>query len=324
MPNPDLAALAKDYWLATLRCDFPQVVSHLYPGDVDKFKTNMLWCAAAMERFGENAGLFDLFGPGTELDDLRVLSPEKFLTKYLEGMFGKVPSKTWEKTAATFKAGPPQQTGEDQAMLTYSYKMSLGDGLERFGREIHFNRINGSWYVMMDPGVRRMADSVRGKVEDFTQREAKDRKVSFGEDTELEPFALWGYKDEKGWTVLEPRFAAAGKFSSGLAPVKFFKKWGYITSDGQTAIAPRFDKAEVFSEKLAAVAFRNDSLDLVWGYIGLDGKIVIKPRFESAEEFSDGQAEVTVKEGGKVQRRLVDRIGKFIQDNREFPPDDED
>ena len=62
----------------------------------------------------------------------------------------------------------------------------------------------------------------------------------------------------------------------------------------------------------------------MWGYIGLDGKIVIKPRFESAEEFSDGQAEVTVKEGGQVQRRLVDRIGKFIQDNREFPPDDED
>ena len=324
MPNPDLAALAKDYWLATLRCDFAQVVSLLYPGDVDKFKTNMLWCAAAMERFGESTGLFDLFGPGTELDDLRVLSPEKFLTRYFEGMFGKVPSKTWEETAATFKAGRLQQAGEDQAMLTFSYKMSFGDGLERFGREIHFNRINGSWYVMMDPGLRRMADSVRGKVEDFTQREAKDRKVSFDEDTELVPFALWGYKDEKGRTVLEPRFAAAGKFSSGLAPVRFFKKWGYITSDGQTAIAPRFDKAKVFSEKLAAVAFRNDSCDLVWGYIGLDGKVVIKPRFESAEEFSDGQAEVTVKEGGKVQTRLVDRTGKFIQDNLEFPPDDED
>jgi hypothetical protein len=63
MPNPDLAALAKDYWVATLRCDFRQVVSLLYPGDVDKFKTNMVWCADAMERFGESAGLFDLFGP---------------------------------------------------------------------------------------------------------------------------------------------------------------------------------------------------------------------------------------------------------------------
>jgi len=316
--NPDLVRLARNYWGATMSRNFTQAVALLYPGDVDKFRSNLLWCAAAMARFGETAGLLALFGPGMELEDLRVMSPEKFLTRYLEGMMGRVPPASWQDMATSFRPGQLTQTSDDQATLAYSYEMPTTEGTETWERQMHFSRVNGTWYVMLDPGLRRMSDAIRGRVSDFEHREAKDRPVNVAQSDglELEPFALWGFKDGKGDIVLEPRFAAAGDFHSGLAPVKFFKKWGYIGIDGTTVIAPRFDRAAAFSEDLAAVAIYNDALDLAWGYIDRTGHTVIAPRYSSAEAFQDGRAEVTIEQDGQSVVRFIDRTGAVLNDDR--------
>ncbi|HWA27852.1 MAG TPA: WG repeat-containing protein [Lacunisphaera sp.] len=312
--NPDLVRLARTYWGATMSRNFAQAVALLYPGDVDKFRSSLLWCASAMARFGETAGLLALFGPGMEIEDLRVMSPEKFLTRYLEGMMGRVPPASWQEMATSFRPGRLTQLDADRAILAYCYDMPTPEGAETWEREMHFSRVNGTWYVMLDAGLRRMADAIRGRVSDFEHREAKDRKVDPDEadGLDLEPFAIWGFKNGKGEIVLEPRFAAAGDFHAGLAPVKFFKKWGYIGIDGTTVIAPRFDRAAAFSEDLAAVAIYNDALDLAWGYIDREGRTAIAPRFSSAEAFRNGRAEVTIEQDGQSVVCHIDRTGKVV------------
>jgi hypothetical protein len=75
----DLERFVKDYFSAGVRRDFETMLSALYPGDVDKLKTNLIWCSQAMARFGESTGFLEMFGPDTDVEDLRVLSPQAFL-----------------------------------------------------------------------------------------------------------------------------------------------------------------------------------------------------------------------------------------------------
>jgi hypothetical protein len=320
--DSELAAIAKDYFAATVRRDQAKVVSLLYPGDLDKFKAGLLWCATAMERFGETAGLLECFGPGVELEDLRVLSPEAFLTRYLEGLLGQVPPAQWQDVALSFRAGVIRHERPDQAVLPYAYQTVLSEEMAEMEGEISFQKVNGRWYVMLHPGMTRFTGRIRSQVEEFDQRAYKDRKPAPANllEPDIEPFAIWGYRDaSSGETVMEPRFAAAGEFYGGLAPVKFFRKWGYITADGQTSIAPRFDQAEPFYEGLAAVAVRDESLDLRWGYIGITGEMIIPPQFASAGRFDGGVAEVTLEQDGNIVTRLLDKDGGLT----DAPPEEE-
>ena len=55
--------------------------------------------------------------------------------------------------------------------------------------------------------------------------------------------------------MLEAKYAQAGSFSGGYAPVKDVTTglWGYINASGTTKIDFQFDTAEAFSEDVAVV-----------------------------------------------------------------------
>jgi hypothetical protein len=46
----------------------------------------------------------------------------------------------------------------------------------------------------------------------------------------------WGYKDQKGLEVIEPKFDYQSSFSQGLAAVKINDKWGFINQTGGEAV----------------------------------------------------------------------------------------
>jgi len=122
----------------------------------------------------------------------------------------------------------------------------------------------------------------------------------------------YGYADEKGETIIFPRFDGAGDFSEGLAPVQIEGEWGYIDHSGKVIIAPRFDSASSFSEGLAIVGFEKRKAlqgngqeretltfserlsNVKYGFINKAGQIVIEPQFDSADDFSDGLAPVRI------------------------------
>ena len=80
----------------------------------------------------------------------------------------------------------------------------------------------------------------------------------------------WGYIDRSGVVVIEPRYAAALSYSSGLAPVRVAQgrdaKWGYIDRTGEVVMEPKYEAAEGLRTGVAEVK----SGDLA-GYICPEG-----------------------------------------------------
>lgn len=129
----------------------------------------------------------------------------------------------------------------------------------------------------------------------------------------------YGYRDQSGEWVVEPRFDYADRFAAnGLARVQSGKKWGYIKPDGAYAIEPRFDYAESFAENgTACVAVdcltdgRGSRIGGKWGFITEDGAYLIEPCFDWAGGFEeDGFARVIL--DGKYG--YVSRAGDFTAD----------
>lgn len=92
--------------------------------------------------------------------------------------------------------------------------------------------------------------------------------------------------DDKGNTVIEPRFSLGLEFLEGRAPVLAGKKWRYIDSTGEQAFPGEFGVAERFSEgrALAIVAPRR------YGYIDVTGRVVVEGKYRWAAHFSEGRA----------------------------------
>jgi hypothetical protein len=130
--------------------------------------------------------------------------------------------------------------------------------------------------------------------------------------------------------VIEPKYAAAGCFSEGLACVVIGSKYGYIDKWGKTVIAMKFDwprqsqqlssdnpdwdfsklvELLLFSEGLA-VARNGDRC----GYTDHTGKIVIEPAFLAAQPFDQGFGFVTTATG----YGLIDRTGKLMDPGKHY------
>jgi WG containing repeat len=137
----------------------------------------------------------------------------------------------------------------------------------------------------------------------------------------------WGYIDETGRMVIPGRYADAGPFSGGLAPVRLqpatisktvrrMGKWTFIDRRG-TSIGAYFDAAGVFSQGLAPV-----SPEYLWGYANAKGQLVIPAVYAAARPFFENFAATRLggaAEGGNDHdgdyRGLwgfVDRTGKVV------------
>lgn len=104
-------------------------------------------------------------------------------------------------------------------------------------------------------------------------------------------------------------------FSEGLAMVKIDGKYGYIDNLGNTVIEPKYDKAESFSDGLALVcmAESSDSYSTNYncGYIDTQGNIVIDLKYENGKSFIDGIA--VVKSG--IYGIVIDKNGNELYSN---------
>ena len=65
----------------------------------------------------------------------------------------------------------------------------------------------------------------------------------------------YGYVDEDGNWVIEPKFDHAWDFDNGIAKVKLDDKYGYIKTDSTYLVEPKFDELGYFKEGLARVRF---------------------------------------------------------------------
>ena len=118
---------------------------------------------------------------------------------------------------------------------------------------------------------------------------------------------VWGYIDNSGKTVIEPKFLNAGRFTEGLAPVRLNGTYGYIDSTGKFSIAPMFDLALPFEEGIAKVF-----LDGKPFFIGKNGNILFDHRFKGISSFGKSNYAVVSTETKKCG--LINRNGSLILD----------
>ena len=55
----------------------------------------------------------------------------------------------------------------------------------------------------------------------------------------------YGFVDDAGNWVIEPRFTSAKRFESGLAPVSENYWWGILKQDGTWLVKPQYDDASI-------------------------------------------------------------------------------
>lgn len=113
----------------------------------------------------------------------------------------------------------------------------------------------------------------------------------------------YGYINQQGQMVIQPRFEFVTNFSEGLAAVIENRYWDFIDISGRVLIATRSSKVRPFSEGLAAVLVGDR-----YGYIDKKGNFVIEPQFEAAFDFSEGLARVKL----NGQWAFIDTGGRTV------------
>ena len=115
----------------------------------------------------------------------------------------------------------------------------------------------------------------------------------------------YGYKDQSGQVIINPKFDFAHSFSEGLALVGILDnqelKYGFINAQGEWKVNMKYNEGKDFSQGLAAVRSGD-----TWGYIDYYGNTVFSFHFEVAESFSRGGAWVA--KGGE---KYLTRSGKM-------------
>ena len=140
----------------------------------------------------------------------------------------------------------------------------------------------------------------------------QEKSTGFGDG--LGPVQIdgkWGFIDEQGRLVIEPRFDQADSFSDGLAGVAVGNLWGYIDKHGRYIVQPKYSYVPPFREGLAALPAGDK-----FGYIDVSGKFVIPAQFDMACCFSEKVARVTL--NGKPA--YIDHTGKIVLRPAVFNP----
>lgn len=85
----------------------------------------------------------------------------------------------------------------------------------------------------------------------------------------------WGFYDDQGNLIQEPKFDDLQHFYEGLSLFKLNNKYGFIDKHGEIVIPAKFEKGNRFFNGLAEVQLNGKS-----GFINKKGEFVIEPRFE--------------------------------------------
>ncbi len=91
-------------------------------------------------------------------------------------------------------------------------------------------------------------------------------------------------------------FHTTALFSQQLYPFPQGGKWGYIDQNGRVVVQPKYRSGGYFVDGVAKVSIIDDSGEHVYGFIGLDGKELVPPRFTSVSDFSDGVARIRIRD----------------------------
>ena len=119
----------------------------------------------------------------------------------------------------------------------------------------------------------------------------------------------YGVIDKEGNYIAEPMFTEAHSYANALSAIKVGEYWGYINDSGVIVIDPRYDAAGDFSSSGLARVSANGK----FGYINTKGVMVISNEFEKAQDFSEDLAVVGIKDLTGVYRyEIIESSGLTV------------
>lgn len=156
----------------------------------------------------------------------------------------------------------------------------------------------------------------------------------------------WGYIDQKGQFIIEPKYQAASDFTSnGLAVVSENGDYILIDKSGHPLMSSQYLHTYDFSQELIVVADESGKSSLIdekgqilfqtdggidklscglaafskrvnqgnylWGYIDAQGKVVIEAKYQWAHAYSKDKAIVQVDKG---HYEVIDKAGKLLNE----------
>nr|NQU90583.1 WG repeat-containing protein [Bacteroidota bacterium] len=136
-----------------------------------------------------------------------------------------------------------------------------------------------------------------------------------------------GYIDKNGNTVLDFIYKKVGKFSEGLAPVKFYsdneqnlspKKVYYINKKGEIVLTTKYESGSSFSEGIAfvreSVIKDGKFLYSIIGAIDKYGNELFEPKYQFASAYQDGYARINSNGGLRGKYGFIDKKGNIVID----------
>jgi hypothetical protein len=130
----------------------------------------------------------------------------------------------------------------------------------------------------------------------------------------------WGYRDNSGNVLIQPRYELAQEFSpEGIAAVVDEKGWAYIDKAGRPVVRPlAVDNGPDYFREGVARFTRDGKV----GFFDRSGKVVIQPVYAFAMPFFEGRAAVCegcaeIQEGEHRSVRggtwgFIDRGGRLV------------
>lgn len=117
----------------------------------------------------------------------------------------------------------------------------------------------------------------------------------------------YGYVDESGNWVVEPKFWKVDEFERGVARVQVDGMWGFLNEDGSWLFEPVLHEADSFSNEVARVR-----KGFFYGFINRKGEWVIEPKLLEAWPF-EGDSVTGIFNSDNVMA-FISNNGKMITD----------
>lgn len=122
-------------------------------------------------------------------------------------------------------------------------------------------------------------------------------------------YVLPALADDGEAEVVVQEYTGYEFFICGLAPASDEDgKYGYIDEKGEWVIEPKFDYANAFGTNGLAAAYDGEK----WGYIDTKGEWKIEPKYDYAYPFYSGVAEVEKSVDDEYQYALINEKGEFL------------
>ena len=116
----------------------------------------------------------------------------------------------------------------------------------------------------------------------------------------------WGWINQRGEEVIKPLYENAGKFSNGIASAEFGGKWGWINKTGKIVIGFEYDWVMSFRNDGAAAVKKSNK----WGWINMQGEVVIPFEFDKVDGYEEGLVRVTK----GTNTYYINKFGKCVED----------